>query len=67
MDFETALEEFGKVLGNLKRAYAEEFDYNSSSLQILINESDFVTIFPTNETGKYIDCFRKWLNTDIEE
>lgn len=65
MDFKTALQEFGKALVNLKRAYAEEHQQNSSYLQIFITDDNYVTITSTNYTGSVLDYYRDWINTDI--
>lgn len=66
MDFETSLKEFGKSLGNLKRAYAEKYRGNPSYIQIVITDDDYMSITPTDASGTYIECFREWINTDCE-
>lgn len=64
MDFETALQEFGKALGNLKRTYAEKYEQNPNYLQIVITDDNYITITETNYTGSILDYYREWLNTD---
>lgn len=55
MDFDTALEQFGRALGNLKRAYADEYNVvNPSYISILVDDDDYVTILDTTETGHYL-------------
>lgn len=66
MEFEEALEEFGKALGKLKIAYAEKYCANPSYIQVLVDAENNVSIIPTIETGEYIYCFRDWVDTDIE-
>lgn len=65
MDFETALKDFEKSLGNLKRAYAEKYNENPSYLQIVITDDDYMTITSTDGTGHPLDCYREWLNTNL--
>lgn len=64
MNFENEFKEFGKALGKLKRSYADKYNCNPSYLSIHVDENDYVTIIPTNETGEYSECFRNWADTD---
>lgn len=64
MNFDEALKEFGKALGKLKESYSEQYSRNPSYLSININEDNYVTIIPTNETGSYIESFRDWVDTE---
>lgn len=64
MNFDEILVDFGKMVGKLKSAYAEKHGCNPSYLFVSINEDDYVTIIPTNETGSYIETFRDWVDTD---
>ena len=64
MSFDEVLEKFGKILGVLKRSYAEEFGVNPYNITILIDEGDTVTIIPTLQTGNYVECTRKYVDTD---
>lgn len=66
MDFDTVLKEFGRSLGNLKRAYAEKYRENTSYLQIVITDDDYISITPTDASGRYIECFREWVNTESD-
>lgn len=63
MDFETALKDFEKSLGNLKRTYAEKYNKDSCYLQIVITDDDYMTITSTDDTGYPLDCYREWLDT----
>lgn len=63
MSLDEALANFGKAVGALKRAYGEEECVNSDCLSIIIDEDDYVTIMPTNETGSFY-CLRRWVDTD---
>lgn len=64
MSFEKALEEFGIAIGNLKKAYAEEFCANPSYISIEVDSDNYVSIIPTLETGKHIECFRDWVSIE---
>lgn len=66
MDLDEALKNFGIALGNLKRAYAEEYSKNPNYVEVHIDESDYVTIFPSDATGSYIYAHREWVDTDGE-
>jgi hypothetical protein len=66
MNLEEALNNFGIALGNLKRAYAEEYSRNPNYVEVHIDESDYVTIYPTDVSGSYFDAHREWVNTDEE-
>lgn len=67
MNFEDALIEFEKAVGKLKRAYEEKYGENSSYLEIAISDGNYMTITPTNDTGEYIHCVRRWLDTELNE
>jgi len=62
-NYDEALQEFGKALGKLKRAYAEEHGGNSNYMHIIIDESDNVTIIPSLSTG-WFEGRIEWVNTD---
>ena len=64
ISFNEAFENFGKALGKLKEAYAEAYNQHEDYLFVSVNENNYVTITPTDETGEYIEVFRKWVNTD---
>ena len=64
ISYDEALQKFGKALGDLKRSYANEFSENSNYLSILIDESNNITIIPTLNTGRYIECCREYVNVD---
>lgn len=59
-----ALEEFGKALGKLRKAYSEEFGGDPNDLLVIVDTDDYVTILPNNESGTYLQHFREWV--DIE-
>lgn len=67
MNFEDALHDFGKALGNLKRAYGEKYnDGYYAQLQVIIDTDNDIAIIPTNEWGAYISCYRGSLDTSEE-
>ncbi len=64
MDFDKALDEFGKAVGNLKRAYSDKYNQYTNNFMVIVDEDDYVTIVPTNTTDRYTECCREWINTD---
>lgn len=64
MDLEEALEQFGKALGNLKRAYAEEQGVNSNYVTVFVDESDWVTLIPVSREGSWIGAYRERVYTE---
>lgn len=62
MSLDEALANFGKAVGALKRAYGEEECVNPDCLSIIIDDHDYITIIPTNETGSF--HLRSWVDTD---
>ena len=65
MELAQAFEEFGKALGNLKRAYAEEYDKNPHCLMVRVNDDDYIAIVPTDTNGDWIGAYRTWVDTEI--
>jgi hypothetical protein len=61
---EEALIEFGKVLGKLKQAFAAEYNTNSNSIEIIINQDNYVTMVDARSTGGCIDVHRQWVDTE---
>lgn len=67
MTFEEILEEFGRVAGKLKTAYAEEFCGNSSYVSIFVDDDNCVTIIPTIDTANGLDgVIRQWVDDGLE-
>ena len=64
MSLDEALEQFGVALGNLKRAYAEEYGENPNYITVHIDDGDYVTMYPTDASGAYFDACRRWVDTD---
>lgn len=62
-NFDTALEEFGKALGNLKREYAKEYCKNVNELMVIIDEDDYINIIPTVAGMREMVFCREWVNT----
>lgn len=66
MDFEEAVKNFGKALGDLKRSYAEKVGENPNYISVYVDGDNTVTIIPTLEHGlHYHECYRGWLDTDL--
>lgn len=66
MTLNEALDGFGIAIGNLKRAFAEEFSANSNYVAIHINEDDDVTVFSTDRSGSWTPIYREWVDTDVK-
>ena len=64
MTLDEAFEQFGIALGNLKRAYAEQYGENSNYIGVHIDDGDYVLIYPTDASGAYIDAHRERVDTD---
>lgn len=64
MNFDDALEEFGKAIGLFKRAYAQESNENVDDLMIIIEKNNYINIFPTSPDGRFIVCCRELVKTD---
>lgn len=64
MSLKEAFEQFERAVGNLKRAFAEEFSANSNYVAMHIDDGDYVTIFSTDRGGSWIPVYRNWADTD---
>ena len=67
MSLKEAFEQFECAVGNLKRAFAEEFSVCSEYVAIHIDDGDDVTIFCTNRSGSWTPIYRDWADTDEKE
>ena len=65
-NFNKVLEDFGKSLGELKRAYAEEFRTTVDDLMVIVDNDNYVSILPNNTTGVYVEYFRGWVDVDTK-
>ena len=64
MNLNEALNNFGVAIGDLKRAFAEEYSANPNYVAIHIDEGDDVTIFSTDRRGSWTPIHREWVDTD---
>lgn len=64
MTFEEAQREFGIALGKLKRAYHDDIAYADTTVTIVIDDGDHVTIIPHSARGTYTEIWRGWVDTD---
>lgn len=62
MNLDEALKKFGVALGNLKRAYAEEYSKNPNYIEVHADDGDYVTMYSSNESGTF-DAYREWVDT----
>lgn len=63
-EFNEALKQFGKALGNLKQAYADEFGTTADDLLVIADKDNYVSILPNNVTGTYVEHFRDKVDTE---
>lgn len=59
-----ALKNFGRALGDLKRAYSEKCGISSNYIRIYIDESNNVTILPCPGYGSLYDAIETWVDID---
>ena len=62
-NFDAALKDFGKALGNLKREYAKAYGKNIKELMVVIDEEDYVNIIPTESGMREMVFCRELVDT----
>ena len=67
MDLQKAFENFGVALGDLKRAFAEEYGENSNYIQVHIDDGDYVTVHTSMRTGGWFSVHREWVDTEARD
>ena len=57
MNYQDKMKELSDYIENFKKEFAEIEDLNPNYLSIIIDDSNYITIIPTNDTG-IVDCYR---------